>query len=426
MVPTPRNMQYGHAATSSQEHSRHLKYGFSTTAARPTAVVTITTRICLPRRSNIGSVSRWRNGIRGSVGLNVGADGPNLRKTLRLLRLTWCAAFAVAVAGCDRHDEQIKLYRVVKAPVENPASTQPVAPPSSMSMPPTIRLSAEPEPASAQCSANECEHSSHSPLGAATLAQMRRLVSRAWARAAQRGHLTGYARPIERRRARNVNRCLASSGSHRSRRSNSPRSPTPARRPRHVAVVDLAGKPEQGDPNRMDASSRHRSRATGTASSNSAQSGPGWRGKENFLNGSPPPSVQMIGSVRCCHVVKLTIACLAAATVLVFAGTLAQVNYGIHIVQERYFQSLFVWWPPAGSGLKVPGFSRGHLIAQCFSSTIAAHVRRSVGLKNLGITYSCRIIVMLAGGLLTDCSPSKATCASPRESKEYSEDQRGM
>ena len=47
------------------------------------------------------------------------------------------AAISVfAFAGCGKEDEQIKVYRVVKAPLENPPSTQPVPPPSSMSMPP--------------------------------------------------------------------------------------------------------------------------------------------------------------------------------------------------------------------------------------------------------------------------------------------------
>ena len=42
---------------------------------------------------------------------------------------------------------------------------------------------------------------------------------------------------------------------------------------------------------------------------------------------------------------KLTIVCLAAAMVLIFAGTIAQVHLGIHEAQQRYFQSLFVWAP---------------------------------------------------------------------------------
>src|ERR1700747_3713693 len=51
---------------------------------------------------------------------------------------------------------------------------------------------------------------------------------------------------------------------------------------------------------------------------------------------------------------KLTIACLAAAMVLVLAGTFAQVHFGIHLVQQRYFQSLFVWWAPHGHSFKCP------------------------------------------------------------------------
>ena len=46
---------------------------------------------------------------------------------------------------------------------------------------------------------------------------------------------------------------------------------------------------------------------------------------------------------------KLTLVCLAAAIVLIFAGTLAQIHLGIHEAQQRYFQSLFVWWPPEGT-----------------------------------------------------------------------------
>ena len=46
---------------------------------------------------------------------------------------------------------------------------------------------------------------------------------------------------------------------------------------------------------------------------------------------------------------KLTIVCLAAGMALIFAGTLAQVHLGIHEAQQRYFQSLFVWWPPEGA-----------------------------------------------------------------------------
>jgi hypothetical protein len=102
---------------------------------------------------------------------------------------------------------------------------------------------------------------------------------------------------------------------------------------------------------------------------------------------------------------KLTIACLAAAMVLVFAGTLAQVNYGINIVQERYFQGFFVWWPPDSHGFKFPVFPGGHLIGGVLLiNLIAAHARRfRWGWRKLGIHLThAGLIVMLAGGLLTD------------------------
>ena len=53
---------------------------------------------------------------------------------------------------------------------------------------------------------------------------------------------------------------------------------------------------------------------------------------------------------------KLTIVCLAAAMVLIFAGTIAQVHLGIWEAQQRYFQSFFVWWPPEGGGFRIPIF----------------------------------------------------------------------
>src|ERR1700692_3839026 len=74
---------------------------------------------------------------------------------------------------------------------------------------------------------------------------------------------------------------------------------------------------------------------------------------------------------------KLTIICLAAAMVLIFAGTIAQVHLGIWEAQQRYFQSLFVWWPPEGHGFKIPIFPGGHFFgAVLLINLIAAHAKR--------------------------------------------------
>ena len=37
-----------------------------------------------------------------------------------------------------------------------------------------------------------------------------------------------------------------------------------------------------------------------------------------------------------------------------FVGTLAQVDQGLYLVQDRYFKSLFVFWGPEGSSWQIP------------------------------------------------------------------------
>ncbi len=127
---------------------------------------------------------------------------------------------------------------------------------------------------------------------------------------------------------------------------------------------------------------------------------------------------------------KLTIVCLAAAMVLVLAGTLAQVHHGINIVQERYFQGLFVWWPPDAHGFKFPVFPGGHLIGGVLLiNLIAAHARRfRWGWRKLGIhLIHAGLIVMLAGGLLTDLFAVESHMRIAQgETKNYSEHPRLM
>jgi len=127
---------------------------------------------------------------------------------------------------------------------------------------------------------------------------------------------------------------------------------------------------------------------------------------------------------------KLTVICLSLAIVLVFVGTLAQVNFGIHEVQHRYFQSLFVWWPSASQGLKIPVFPGGHLIGGVLLvNLIAAHVRRFRWTwKKLGIQLThLGLIIILAGGLFTDLlSVESFMRLAPGETKNYSEDSRDM
>jgi ResB-like family len=122
---------------------------------------------------------------------------------------------------------------------------------------------------------------------------------------------------------------------------------------------------------------------------------------------------------------KLTIVCLAAAMVLIFAGTLSQVHLGIWEAQQRYFQSLFIWWPADSNGFKIPIFPGGHLIgAVLLINLIAAHVKRfRWSMSKLGIHLThAGLIIMLAGGLFTDLFAVESNMRlSNGDTKNYSE-----
>ena len=127
---------------------------------------------------------------------------------------------------------------------------------------------------------------------------------------------------------------------------------------------------------------------------------------------------------------KLTIVCLAAAMALIFAGTIAQVHLGIHEAQQRYFQSLFVWWPPESRGFKIPIFPGGHLIgAVLLINLIAAHAKRfHWAWRKLGIHLThAGLIIMLAGGLFTDLFAVESHMRLANgDTKNYSENARSM
>src|SRR6202051_2221015 len=127
---------------------------------------------------------------------------------------------------------------------------------------------------------------------------------------------------------------------------------------------------------------------------------------------------------------KLTIICLAAAMVLIFAGTSARGHLGIHEAQQRYFQSMFVWWPPEGRGFKIPIFPGGHLIgAVLLINLVAAHAKRfRWAWRKLGIHLThAGLIIMLAGGLFTDLFAVESHMRlSGGEHKNYSEDTQRM
>jgi hypothetical protein len=101
---------------------------------------------------------------------------------------------------------------------------------------------------------------------------------------------------------------------------------------------------------------------------------------------------------------RLTVVCLALGMLLVFLGTLAQVHLGIHAVQARYFQSLFVFWSPAGASWKIPILPGGYLLGVVLLvNLIAAHATRfQFSKKKVGIILlHFGVILLLIGQLLT-------------------------
>ena len=101
---------------------------------------------------------------------------------------------------------------------------------------------------------------------------------------------------------------------------------------------------------------------------------------------------------------RLTVVCLGLGMLLVFLGTLAQVNLGIHAVQARYFQSLFIFWSPPGASWKIPVLPGGYLLGTVLLvNLIAAHaVRFQLTRKKLGIILlHFGVILLLIGQLLT-------------------------
>jgi hypothetical protein len=157
-----------------------------------------------------------------------------------------------AFAGCGKEDEQIKVYRVVKAPLENPPSTQPVPPPSSMSMPPNHPPASGAEtglaPSAAPMSLSTVPTPPH--WEAQPLAQMRQA---SFLVRGENGAIADISLvtlgPSSGDVLDNVNRWLGQLGQPPLTADQLPQ--VVQHLPGdvgHVAVVDLEGKPEQGDP----------------------------------------------------------------------------------------------------------------------------------------------------------------------------------
>lgn len=122
---------------------------------------------------------------------------------------------------------------------------------------------------------------------------------------------------------------------------------------------------------------------------------------------------------------RLTVFCLSAAMVLVFAGTIAQRTMDIFIVQTQYFQSWLVWWQSAPGGFRFPMFPGGHLIGAVLLANLVASfiVRFEWSFRKIGFYLThIGLIIMLGGGLATDLfSVSSFMRLMEGETRNYSE-----
>jgi hypothetical protein len=85
----------------------------------------------------------------------------------------------------------------------------------------------------------------------------------------------------------------------------------------------------------------------------------------------------LLHRVKALTSLKLTVFCLACAMILVFLGTLDQVNIGVYEAENRYFKSFFLYFTPHGTTLKIPWFPSGYLVGGLLLlNLIAAHLAR--------------------------------------------------
>jgi ResB-like family len=102
---------------------------------------------------------------------------------------------------------------------------------------------------------------------------------------------------------------------------------------------------------------------------------------------------------------RLTLICLAAAAVLVFAGTLAQADGASYQARMRYFRSFIVWWSPGESGPSLPVLPGAYTVGGVLLlNLIAVRVKRfGTSLKEPGMPLiGAGLILLVIGQFFAD------------------------
>ncbi|MCX6923793.1 MAG: cytochrome c biogenesis protein ResB [Verrucomicrobia bacterium] len=125
---------------------------------------------------------------------------------------------------------------------------------------------------------------------------------------------------------------------------------------------------------------------------------------------------------------RLTAVCLTLALVLVFWGTLAQVDLGLYKAQNEFFRSFFIYWGPKGASWRIPIFPGGYLIGGVLLiNLLATQIRRiSFTASKIGLwMVHVGLILLLLGQLLTDLLSRESTLhLRDGETRNYSETER--
>jgi hypothetical protein len=125
---------------------------------------------------------------------------------------------------------------------------------------------------------------------------------------------------------------------------------------------------------------------------------------------------------------RLTVACLCLAIVLVFVGTLAQAHLGLYEVQSRLFRSFLIYWTPAGTHWRIPIFPGGWLLGVVLlMNLLAAHIKRfKFERRKIGILLiHGGLILLLVGQFTTEIFQVESQMRlEPGDTKNYSEDNR--
>ncbi len=122
----------------------------------------------------------------------------------------------------------------------------------------------------------------------------------------------------------------------------------------------------------------------------------------------------------------LTVACLVLGILLVFFGTLAQVEIGLFKAQNEFFRSFLVFWGPKGASWRIPVLPGGYLVGGVLLiNLVASHFKRFRFSRDKAGIWMVHfgLILLLLGQLGTDLlSRESLLHLRDGQAKNYTED----